>query len=153
VSLEVHLMVKDVRLAIEQWNYPWVKKIIFHFESGMSTQTGCRQIRSLGKLPGIAIAPQTPVESVLSSLSDVDTILVMTVEPGRNGAEFLPQMLDKVRMLRAVSPRLNIEVDGGVNLDTLKSCAAAGANLFVVGIYLKNEEFGIRLKALTQILR
>ncbi|MCL5435854.1 MAG: ribulose-phosphate 3-epimerase, partial [Patescibacteria group bacterium] len=152
-SFEVHLMVKDVQAAILKWDYPWVKKIIFHSEADIDPREGCRQIRTLKKLSGVAISPQTRVEKVLPYLADVDTILVMMVEPGRNGAPFLPDQLSKVRALRAAAPQANIEVDGGISPDTLKSCAAAGANLFVVGSYLNNREFGARMQTLKQALQ
>lgn len=152
-SFEVHLMVKDAQAAIPKWNYPWVKKLIFHLEANVEPREGCRLIRSLGKSSGIAISPKTPFVKALPYLPDVDTILVMTVEPGRNGAPFLPEMLDKVRALRAAAPDVNIEVDGGVSLKTIKSCVSAGANLFVVGSYLKNGEFASRMQVLKQALQ
>lgn len=152
VEFEVHLMVKEVDSAILKWNFPWVKKLIFHLEAEVDAVRVCRQIRALGKLAGIAISPKTEAFKVLPLLDEVDTILVMTVEPGRNGAPFLPQTLEKVKMLRERALNLDIEVDGGVNPQTLKSCLAAGANLFVVGSFLENGRFRERYQELAQVL-
>ena len=153
VSFEIHLMVRGAVDEIAKWNHPWVKKIIFHLEADGDPAASCRQVRDLNKLVGIALSPQTPAKSALPLVHEVDTILVMTVEPGRNGAPFLPGMLAKVRALREAVPELNLEVDGGVNLQTLKSCAAAGANLFVVGSFLKNNKFVENYQQLKQALQ
>jgi len=86
--------------------------------------------------PGVALKPGTPVEDVyplLEGENPVEMVLVMTVEPGFGGQKFMPEMMDKVRVLRNKYPSLDIEVDGGLGLSTIDVAASAGANCIVAG--------------------
>jgi ribulose-phosphate 3-epimerase len=82
---------------------------------------------------GIALKPGTPVESVYPYVPDLDQVLVMTVEPGFGGQAFMAECMPKVRALRERFPDLDIQVDGGLTLDTVDQAAAAGANVIVAG--------------------
>ena len=90
-------------------------------------------IRSRGKQAGLSLNPPTPVSQIFPFLDQVTEVLVMTVNPGFGGQAFIPETLEKIRELRRRAPQLNISVDGGINPETGRLCAAAGANAFVAG--------------------
>ena len=90
-----------------------------------------------GKKAGIGINPETSIDRIKKYLAKVKQITVMTVHPGRYGAKFLPDVLKKVRQIRKIRPNLDIEVDGGINPDTIKKALNAGANKFVCGSYIQ----------------
>lgn len=148
IKLEIHLMVAGVERAIAAWNYPWVSKIIFHAEAAPNHKKYIDQIRSQGMEPSIAIDPDTPFAAIEQILPELATIQVMTVNPGRNGAPFLPAALSSIRKLHQSYPQLAIEVDGGITPDTARACYDAGASIFVVGSFLAAEHFEKRMKAL-----
>lgn len=86
----------------------------------------------------MAIKPNTPVEDILPFVEDIDMALVMTVEPGKGGQAFMDDMMHKVKFLREKFSYLNIEVDGGVNTNNIKTCADHGANMIVAGTSIIN---------------
>ena len=96
-----------------------------------------RDIRAAGALAGLAVKPGTPLETHLELLADFDTLLVMSVEPGFGGQSFIPDVLSKVRTARrlvdAGELTLLVEIDGGINADTIEQAAEAGADVFVAG--------------------
>ncbi|HST48888.1 MAG TPA: hypothetical protein VLJ82_13650, partial [Jatrophihabitans sp.] len=96
-----------------------------------------RSIRAAGALAGLSVKPGTPLEPYLEVLKEFDTLLVMSVEPGFGGQEFIPEVLDKVRTARrhvnAGHLRLFIEIDGGIDADTIGQAAEAGVDVFVAG--------------------
>lgn len=150
---EVHLMVTKPVFELAAWDRPWVKKIIFHAESEANVASACSGIVAMGKRAGVAFSPQTSFSAALLQALKIDTILIMTVEPGRNGAPFLPRELSKVKAARRAFPKMNIEVDGGINPKTIRACKEAGANLFVAGSFLQNERFEERYKQLAQAVQ
>ena len=101
----------------------------------------------------MSIKPKTPAEAIFPYINDVDMILVMTVEPGFGGQKFMPETMEKVRAIRKyakeLGKELDIEVDGGINADTIKIASDAGANIFVLGTgFFKSKE----LQSAEQIL-
>ncbi|KAL4350714.1 hypothetical protein AHAS_Ahas10G0169600 [Arachis hypogaea] len=95
-----------------------------------------QRIKSLGMRPGVALKPGTPIGDVyplVEAEAPVEMVLVMTVEPGFGGQKFMPEMMDKVRILRKKYPSLDIEVDGGLGPSTIEMAASAGANCIVAG--------------------
>lgn len=102
-----------------------------------SMKSGLRRAR---KKIGFALNPETPLKEIKDYLDEIDQVLIMTVSPGFYGAEFLPECLEKVRRLRKLKPDLDIEVDGGINLETIKMAFEAGANFFVSGSYIMNSK-------------
>jgi len=153
VGFEVHLMINNVGSSLKNWDYPWVKKIIFHLEAEDKPEFAIWKIKTLKKKVGIAINPPTPASALKPYLKQIDTALVMTVHPGRNGAPFVPAAVSKIRQIRQWDKKVKIEVDGGLNPATAKQCVRAGAGLLVVGSYLKNEIFLQRLKELRSVLK
>ena len=106
----------------------------FHVEPVMAEiEPICRQIKEAGMKVGLALKPNTPVSVIEQYMDHADLVLVMTVEPGFGGQKFMADMMPKVEYLRKNYPNLDIEVDGGVSLDTIGQCASAGANWIVAG--------------------
>ncbi len=93
-----------------------------------------------GKRVGFALNPETPIETIKGFIDAIDQVLIMTVNPGFYGSEFLPETLTKVHAMREMAHDIDIEVDGSINRDTIKAAAGAGANLFVSGSFIMNAE-------------
>ena len=105
----------------------------FHVEATENVQACIQSIREAGMKVGLAVKPGTSVSTIESYLCMVDMILIMTVEPGFGGQKFLESSMEKVKYIRNLHPSLDIEVDGGISLDTISIAASAGANVFVAG--------------------
>ena len=111
--------------------------ISFHIEaSGEHTAAILSAAKKLGIKVGLALKPKTPLTAIEAYLKGLDYILVMSVEPGFSGQEFMPEVLEKVRTLRHNFPELDIEIDGGISAAVAKEVIAAGANILVSGAYL-----------------
>lgn len=134
--LEAHLMTFTPEAHFDAFIDAGCTRIIFHAEATSHAHRLCQTLRRRGIEAGIAINPGTPVEVVRPLLNLLDLVLVMTVNPGWGGQEFIPECLDKVRAVRAMSPTVAIQVDGGVDPKTIRPLAQAGATDFVVGSYL-----------------
>lgn len=146
---EAHLMTETPDRHFESFRAAGCGRIIFHAEATAHAHRLAQQLRSMGVQAGIAINPGTPEEVVREVLEMVDLVLVMTVNPGWGGQSFIESALAKVRQIRQWSPRVDIEVDGGIDPETLPRARAAGANVFVVGNYLTRQA---DLRAATQEL-
>ncbi len=131
-KFEAHLMVENPLEWIEK-HWGKVDTIIVHIESCKEPEKIVDFVQSKKKKLGFAINPETAVKELEPYFGEVDEVLVMTVHPGFYGSKFLPETLEKVKALRELKPGLDIEVDGGINLETIKEAYAAGANLFVSG--------------------
>ncbi len=134
---DVHLMVTDPLAYVDGCAKAGADIITFHHEAVADPLPVIRAIRAREIPCGMAISPKTPVDVVLPYLDQLSMVLVMTVEPGFGGQAFMPDMLDKVRVLRrtaiARELRLNIGVDGGINEHNAVHCVEAGANVLAVG--------------------
>ena len=135
--IDVHLMVQPVDSLIEQFAKAGASIISFHPEASAHVDRSLRLVRSLGCSPGIVLNPATPVSCLDWVLELVDLVLVMSVNPGFGGQSFLPHVLAKVAAVRALidarAPHVRLEIDGGINTDTIKEAADAGADMFVAG--------------------
>jgi len=142
VDLELHLMVKDPLKIIKKWqNYKKVKKIFFHYEAVKNDKKILGLIDYLKKLKikaGLAVNPETKLEEIRKFLPILDLILVLGVEPGWGGQEFQPKVLDKIKEIRQSFPKIDIEVDGGVNLENAGEIVKAGANILAAGSLFGN---------------
>ena len=146
---EAHLMTLTPEAHFEAFAEAGCKRIIFHAEATAHAHRLAGHLTSMGIQPGIAINPGTPAQVVEPVLGIVDLVLVMTVNPGWGGQNFIATALDKVRYLRGLRPDLNIEVDGGIDPVTLPVAREAGANLFVIGSYIaKQKDIGQAVKDL-----
>jgi ribulose-phosphate 3-epimerase len=126
-SYEFHWMVKDPIRWIA--STPGDHMHLVHIETIADFKEVKEAVSKAGGRLGLALNPDTPVESVLPHLDEVDEVLVMTVHPGFSGQGYIKEMEGKVKRLRELRPDLDIEVDGGINLDTIGCAYAAGANL------------------------
>ncbi len=133
---EAHLMTQTPDRHFEAFAKAGCQRIIYHAEATVHGHRLAQALREMGVQAGIAINPATPADAVRNVLDSVDLVLVMTVNPGWGAQKFIPGALDKVRQIRAWSPTVLIEVDGGIDPKTLPLAKQAGANVFVVGNYL-----------------
>lgn len=134
--LEAHLMTMTPEHHFQSFVDAGCKGIIFHAEAANHSHRLLQQLREMGVQAGIAINPGTPVEAILPVLHLADLALVMTVNPGWGGQPFLSECLEKVKRIRGLYPNIDIEVDGGIDPQTLPLARAAGANVFVAGSYI-----------------
>ena len=135
MPIEAHLMIENPEKYLKDFASAGSDIIIVHKESCNSLKRIVSTIKSMGLKAGVSINPKTPVSSIKSILGRVDMVLIMSVNPGFSGQKFMPQVLPKIRNLRAIYDR-DIEVDGGINLDTGKEVILAGANVLVAGTYV-----------------
>ena len=130
-------MVKDPASLLEGFARAGCKRIIVHPEGELHIHRVLQTIRSLKMNPAVVINPGTPVVAIEPILAMVDLVLVMTVNPGFGGQKFIGESLEKVQQLSSIKKNLklsfHIEVDGGVNNETIRECALAGADMFVIG--------------------
>lgn len=132
----VHLMLSRPDLMLETFARAGAQTIQIHVEADCNIHVELKRIRALGVRAGIVLNPETPVETLLPYLDEVDEVLVMTVHPGHGGQSFIADCVPKVAWLRKRRPELDIMVDGGINAETAVLAAKAGANQFVAGSYL-----------------
>lgn len=136
ILFEAHLMTQTPERHFEAFARAGCKRIIFHHEATPHAHRYCNELRSAGIESGVAINPGTPVEALYPLLEVMDIALVMTVNPGWGGQALIRECLDKVAALRRIRPDLPIQVDGGIDPQTIGSAIDAGANVFVTGSYL-----------------
>jgi ribulose-phosphate 3-epimerase len=137
LPLDCHLMIEDP----DRWAPAYVEagaaSVTFHAEAAHAPIRLARELRGAGARAGLALKPATPVEPYADLLPELDMVLVMTVEPGFGGQQFLDVVLAKVARTRALIEGLGsslwLQVDGGVSADTIERCAEAGADVFVAG--------------------
>lgn len=137
LPLDVHLMTVEPESLVDAFAKAGSDYITFHVESVVHAHRLCERIRSLGARPGVSLVPSTPVSAISELLPFVDLVLVMTVNPGFGGQSLIPACLRKVRDLARLREKggfaYRISLDGGVNAQTYAACAAAGADVFVMG--------------------
>ena len=154
---EFHLMVKDIERYFEHLLKFNADVFVFHFEACKDDSEILRLIKHIKNhcvKVGIAINPETSILRVKKFLKFVDKVLVMTVHPKMQGQKFIVKMLSKIKALRKLDKNLDIEVDGGINADSILLAKKAGANLFVVGsAIVRAENPLIEFKRLSNMLK
>ena len=130
---DVHLMIDNPARFVPQFLKAGANMISFHLEAASDPGAVIDAIAGGGAKPSAAIRPGTPAEALLPYLDRLFMVLVMTVEPGFGGQKFMPDMMAKVRWLKAKRPDLLVEIDGGVNSVTAREAARAGVNALVAG--------------------
>jgi ribulose-phosphate 3-epimerase len=137
VPLDCHLMIEDPARWAPGYAEAGARNVTVHAEACTDPRAVARDLRAAGALAGLALKPGTPLEDYLDVLPEFDTLLVMTVEPGFGGQEFMAEVLPKVRRARELVDSghltLFVEVDGGISTDTIEQAAEAGADVFVAG--------------------
>ncbi len=134
---DVHLMIEEPIRYIDAFVDAGADIITVHAEACKHLDRTIEAIKERGVLVGVALNPATPIETIRYVLAKVDMVLIMTVNPGFGGQKLIPYTLDKVRELKALLDRerrkVDIEVDGGINLENVHEAMAAGANIIVAG--------------------
>ncbi|MGT2907446.1 ribulose-phosphate 3-epimerase [Streptococcus dentiloxodontae] len=137
---DCHLMVVNPERYVEAFAQAGADIMTIHVEATNHVHGALQKIKAAGMKAGVVINPGTPIEALSPVLALVDHVLIMTVNPGFGGQAFLPEMLEKVAAVAKIRDEkgycYDIEVDGGVDDQTIKACADAGANVFVAGSYL-----------------
>lgn len=135
--LDVHLMIVEPEKYVEEFKAAGADQISVHIEECKHLHRNIQQIKAMGIKAGVAINPHTPMLLLQDILMDLDVVLVMTVNPGFGGQEFIPHTLEKIKQLRKMIDdngyNTLIEVDGGVTLENAAKIVAAGADVLVAG--------------------
>ena len=141
IFLDTHLMIENPDKYIKAFADAGADLITFHYEASDDVKETINLIRSCGKKVGISIKPKTEAKEIFPYLNDVDLVLVMTVEPGFGGQEFMHDCAMKIPLIKEHSPEnIIIQVDGGINNMTAKICKSLGANSLVAGSYIYKAE-------------
>ena len=142
--LDTHLMITDPLKYAEAFIKAGSDYITFHIEAVDNPLEVINEIRKLGAKPGVSIKPNTKVDAIKEYLSLIDQVLVMSVEPGFGGQQFMPSAVDKIKELDSLRKTHNysyvISVDGGINAETAVFCKDAGVDVLVAGSYIFNSE-------------
>lgn len=137
IPMDCHLMIEDPHRWAPGYAEAGAYNVTFHAEATDDPVAVARDIRAAGARAGLSVKPGTPLEPYLEILRDFDTLLVMSVEPGFGGQSFIPEVLAKVRIARrlvdAGELTIVVEIDGGINADTIEEAAEAGVDCFVAG--------------------
>lgn len=137
VPIDCHLMIDDPDRWAVGYAEAGAHNVTVHVEAARDPVALARDLRAAGARAGLSVKPGTPLEPHLETLRNYDTLLVMSVEPGFGGQSFIPEVLDKVRAVRRMVDtghlRLLVEIDGGINADTIEAAAEAGVDCFVAG--------------------
>ena len=153
---DVHMMVENPERYIEDFYNSGADGITIHFEACKHIDRCISQIKSLGLRSGISINPATPVSLLENIVSEVDMVLIMSVNPGFGGQKFIPYSLDKIKVLSKMrekkNPKLLIQVDGGVGVDNIKALSDAGVDEFVAGSSVFKGDILKNIKALNDAL-
>lgn len=147
LPIEAHLMIVEPERYLSDFAQAGADVIIVHQEASPHLHRTLEQIRRLGKRPGVAINPATPLVAVQEVLNMVDLVLCMTVDPGFGGQAFIESMLAKIERLRGMIQQHNatcdLEVDGGISAQTVAAAVKAGANLLVAGSAIYGDPEGV----------
>lgn len=142
--LDVHLMVANPSKYINDYAMLDTEYLTFHYEAVKDVRKVIEAVKMTGIRCGLSINPETGVKDIYPFLSDLDLVLVMSVEPGKGGQKFIDNTLEKISNLKEeiINQGLltKIEVDGGINKETAYSCREAGADILVSGSFITNEE-------------
>ena len=140
---DVHLMIESVDQYLESYSKAGADIITIHPETTNNLDNAISKIKSLGKKAGISLNPDVSLDKVLPVIKTIDLVLIMSVYPGFAGQKFIPDVLEKVKILREKINKENldveVEIDGGINIDTAKLAKKAGANVLVAGTAVYSE--------------
>lgn len=151
VPFDVHLMISDPLKYIDDFVDAGADIITFHTECESDIEKTIDKIIASGCKASLAVKPNTDIEEVYPYLDKLSMVLVMTVEPGFGGQSFMESTMPKIEKLRAKCPELDIQVDGGINAETIKIAGKAGANVFVAGsAVFKSEDPAQTIKMLKE---
>ena len=154
--LDVHMMVTKPERYVEEFIKCGADSVTIHVEACDCIEDTLKKIKSPGAKAGLALNPGTPVSEILPYIDMVDMILVMTVNPGFGGQAYIPECTDKIREVRTIINErgldVNLEIDGGVNVDNLQMNLDAGANVIVAGSAVFKGDITENTKAFLEIM-
>ncbi|CDD56593.1 MAG: ribulose-phosphate 3-epimerase [[Bacteroides] pectinophilus] len=154
---DVHLMITEPVRYIRDFVDSGADIITVHVEACKDIDETIRDIKACGVRAAVAINPETPVDKIMPYLDDIDMALVMSVHPGFGGQKFIPDVLDKVRIIRSYYRDNNmdkdIEIDGGINFDNLPEVLEAGANVIVAGSSVYRGDAAANTKKFLELMR
>ena len=154
---DVHLMITEPVRYIRDFVDSGADIITVHVEACKDIDETIRDIKACGVRAAVAINPETPVDKIMPYLDDIDMALVMSVHPGFGGQKFIPDVLDKVRIIRSYLLYNNmdkdIEIDGGINFDNLPEVLEAGANVIVAGSSVYRGDAAANTKKFLELMR
>ena len=137
IKFDVHLMISPVHKYIEAYADAGADIITIHPEATENLEESISKINSLNKKVGVSLNPESKLDLITNYLEKIDLVLIMSVNPGFGGQKFMPEVLDKVKQLKEIKSKRNmnfdIEIDGGINFDNCQSAIDAGANILVSG--------------------
>ena len=137
IKFDVHLMISPVHKYIEAYSEAGADIITIHPEATDNLESSILKIKSLNKKVGVSLNPKSKINLIKDYLEKIDLVLIMSVNPGFGGQKFMPEVLNKVRQLKEIQSKNNlnfdIEIDGGINFDNCQSAIDAGANILVSG--------------------
>ncbi len=140
---DVHLMINRVEKFLDDYIRAGSDIITFHIEINEDIENIIKKIKAKGIKCGLAIKPKTSWSEIQPYLKHIDQVIIMTVEPGFGGQEFMNDQVDKIKnisnYIKLNNLRVGIEIDGGINFETGKTCVEAGANILVAGSFLFNQ--------------
>jgi ribulose-phosphate 3-epimerase len=137
IKFDVHLMISPVHKYIEAYADAGADIITIHPEATENLEESISKIKSLNKKVGVSLNPESKLDLITNYLEKIDLVLIMSVNPGFGGQKFMPEVLDKIKQLKEIKSKRNmnfdIEIDGGINFDNCQSAIDAGANILVSG--------------------
>jgi len=137
IKFDVHLMISPVHKYIEAYSDAGADIITIHPEATDNLEESILKIKSLNKKVGVSLNPESKLDLIINYLEKIDLVLIMSVNPGFGGQKFMPEVLDKIKKLKDIKSKNNmnfdIEIDGGINFDNCQSAIEAGANILVSG--------------------
>ena len=137
LKFDVHLMISPVHKYIESYANAGADIITIHPEATDDLGASILKIRELNKKVGVSLNPETKIDLITKFLNKIDLVLIMSVNPGFGGQKFMPEVLEKIKVLKKIQNEKNlsfdIEIDGGINFDNCKDAIDAGANILVSG--------------------
>ena len=157
VPLVIHMMVEEPARHIEHIAKAGADIIVVHAEACADLAGAVAAVRETGAQVGVAVRPETPIDPILPFLDEIAIALLMTVSPGYGGQPYIPEVETKIAAMRGIidsrGPDVDLEVDGGINENTIKQAVKAGARLFVAGtaVYGRPESIPERIRALREM--
>lgn len=154
---DVHLMIMEPERYIEEFAKCGADSITFHLEATKDVEGVISKIHNAGCRAGLSIKPKTPIETLKPYINKLEMLLIMTVEPGFGGQEYIPESTERIRNARKIADELNpdidIQVDGGISADNLSVVLEAGANVIVSGSGIFHGNIGENVKSYLNLMR
>ena len=149
LPFDVHLMISPVHKYIQDYADAGADIITIHPEATENLKNSIHHIKNLNKKIGVSLNPETKIDLITGLLNEIDLVLIMSVNPGFGGQKFMPEVLEKIKELKRIKDKKNIEfdieIDGGINFDNNKLAIEAGANILVSGTTIfKNNNGNIK---------